>query len=122
MGLDGTIKRANGQPLGTFPEVKRALSSAFPGLVLERSLSGLEKVQLSEAQGINYPKFLRENMAASPAKYEGIYEAADFSIQLYASDAEIVHQISIVLHGTVTNAEPLFALLEKQTGWIVSHP
>jgi hypothetical protein len=40
MGLDATIKRLDGSPLGDVANVQQALADAFPGIVLGRLPSG----------------------------------------------------------------------------------
>ena len=88
MGLDGTIKRPDCKSLGSFAQVQSVLADIFPGVTLQRSLSGLEKLQTAEAQGITFPTILRKHMASTPAKYEGDYAGADFSIEFYADAAD----------------------------------
>jgi hypothetical protein len=122
MSLDGTLKDRNGNPLGDLQNVSAILSAIFPGMTLERSLSGLEKLQLAEAQGIAFPKFLREQMASSPAKFEGDYKGSDFSIEFYAPPTEPISELNLVLRGTTASAEPQFARLQAQSGWVVTHP
>lgn len=99
-----------------------ALASVFDGLTFQRSLSGLDKLQIAEEQGIQFPPALREHMASSPAKYEGDYEAEDFSVEFYAEATELLSELGVVIHGTTTESEPLFALLEERFGWILTHP
>ena len=122
MGLDGTIKRPDGQSIGTFAQVQGVLADIFSGVVLQRSLSGLEKLQTAEAQGITFPTILRKHMASTPAKYEGDYAGADFSIEFYADAADILPKLAVSLRGTTTHAEPLFTLLKERHGWILTHP
>ena len=122
MPLDGTIKRTDGHPLGSFSEVQSALSAIFPGLALQRSPSGVEKLRLAEAQGSKFPEALREHFLSSPSKLEGDYEGADFSIEFFADVAETISEIGVELRGTTTTSEPLFALLEERFGWILTHP
>lgn len=122
MGLDGTIKRPNGQSLGSFEHVQSVLADIFPNLTLERSLSGLEKLQTAEAQGITFPAVLREHMASAPATYQGDYTGTDFSIEFYADAADIIPELSVVLRGTTKHTASQFALLAERYGWILTHP
>ncbi len=122
MGLDGTIKRPDGQLLGSFDQVQSVLADIFTGVALQRSLSGQEKLQTAEAQGITFPAGMREHMASAPATYEGDYTGADFSIEFYADAADIIPELGVLLRGTTTHAEPLFTLLKERSGWILTHP
>jgi len=56
MGLDATIKRADGKPLGTVAEVEKMLEVAFPGIFFERLPSGAEKIK-AKKKASNSPKF-----------------------------------------------------------------
>ena len=112
MGLDGTIKRADGKSLGSPDLVQSALSEIFPGVTLKRSLSGLEKIRNAEAQGVIFPAILREHTASSPPTYEGTYDGNDFSIEFYMNVAEVLPEVHVVLRGKTTSSDPLFALLE----------
>jgi hypothetical protein len=122
MGLDGTIKRPDGQSLGSFAEVQSVLADIFPGVDLQRSLSGLEKLHTAEAHGITFPPVVREHMASAPATYEGDYTGADFSIEFYADVADIIPELGVELRGTTTHSEPLFTLLKERYGWLLTHP
>ena len=122
MGLDGTIKRPDGQSLGSFDQVQRVLTDIFPGVALQRSLSGREKLKAAEAQGVTFPAVLRDHMASSPATFEGDFIGAGFSIEFYAEAGETILELSVVLRGTTTRTEPLFALLEERYSWILTHP
>src|SRR5262245_30131449 len=104
MGLDGTIKRPDGHSLGSFTHVQSVLADIFPGVVLRRYGSGLEKLKAAEAQGIAFPDVLREHMASSPATYEGGYTGAEFSIEFYADAADIIPKLGVVLRGTTTHS------------------
>lgn len=122
MGLEGTIKRTDGQSLGSFTQVQHVLIDIFPGVALNRSLSGLEKLQKAEAQGVTFPSAIREHMASRPASYEGDYTGAEFSIYFYMDDAHIIPELGVVLRGNTAHSESLFALLNERYGWILSHP
>jgi hypothetical protein len=122
MGLEGTIKRRDGRPLGSIAEVQTALSSVFSGVTLHRSLSGIEKLQIATEQGITFPEILREHLASSPSKYEGAYESAEFSVEFYMDDSEVIQEIGVVLRGTTSRSKTFFALLGERFGWIITHP
>ena len=65
MSLDGTIKRPDGRPLGGFADVQSKLGYIFPGVALQRSMSGLEMLQAAEARGVTFPAVLREHMVSA---------------------------------------------------------
>lgn len=114
MGLDGTIKRPNGEPLGMLADVQGALVVVFPGIVLGRLPSGVDKIRLAEEMGIAFPEFLREQLKALPAQNGGDYEGPDFSAQFSLGNSEIVQQIDVILYGNTVASVPMFALLEEK--------
>ena len=122
MGLDATIKRADGEPLGGVAEVQQALTTAFPGILLGRLPSGTEKLRAAAEQGVVLPDIIRQNLEASPAQQGGDYEGPEFSAQFYLGSSEVVQQVGVVLYGTAVASEPMFALLERQYGWVTTHP
>lgn len=71
MGLDGTIKRPDGQPLGSFAQVEGVLASLFPGVAFGLSLSGLEKLEAMESKGVTLPAVLREHLVSGPCEIRG---------------------------------------------------
>jgi hypothetical protein len=122
MGLDATIKRIDGQPLGSVESVQHALAIAFPGIVLGRLPSGADKIRAAAQQGIEFPDILRRHLEAAPARHGGDYEGPDFSAQFSLGSSDLVQQVDVVLYGTTAASEPMFELLEQQYGWITTHP
>ena len=122
MGLDTTIKRGDGEPLGLVALVQQALTVAFPGIVLARLPSGAEKIQAAAERGIVFPDVIRQHLESSPAQYGGDYQGPDFSAQFNLGAAEIVQQVDVVVYGTTAASEPMFELLERQHGWVTTHP
>jgi hypothetical protein len=122
MGLDATIKRADGKPLGLVAQVQKALAAAFPGVVLGRLPSGVEKIQAAQERGVDFPDVLRQHLESSPARWGGDYEGPDFSAQFHFGMAEVVQHVDVVLYGTTVASEPNFALLEREYGWVTTFP
>ncbi len=113
MGLDGTIKRPDGEPLGTVAAVRQALASAFPGIKFGRKPSGAEKLRIAATQGITFPDILREHFESSPAQEGAEYQGPEFSAQFHFGPDEVVQQVDVVLYGTTT---------ASRYGWITTHP
>ncbi|HEX3315504.1 MAG TPA: hypothetical protein VHR72_11465 [Gemmataceae bacterium] len=122
MGLDATIKRADGKPLGEVTTVQQALMAAFPGIVLGSLPSGADKIQAAAKGGIVFPDVIRRSLESTPARHGGEYEGPDFSANFVLGPSEIVQQIDVVLYGNTVASEPMFSLLERQQGWITTHP
>jgi hypothetical protein len=122
MGLDATIKRTDGVPLGPVGVVQQALAVAFPGINLGRLPSGSDKIQAAAERGIVFPDVIRQHLESTPAQYGGDYQGPDFSAEFNLGAAEIVQQVHVVLYGRTTASEPMFQLLERLHGWITTHP
>jgi hypothetical protein len=114
--------RDDGKPLGSITEVQRALKSAFPGIELGRLPSGVEKIQATAEKGIEFPDVLRRHFETALAEYGGDYEGPDFSAQFYLGADDIVQEIGIVLYGDTTACGPMLEFLEREHGWITTHP
>jgi len=122
VGLDSTLKRVDGRPLGSVAEVQHALTVAFPGIVLGRLPSGAEKIRAAAARGVRFPDTVRQHLESTPGRHGGEYEGPGFSAQFNLGAAEIVQQVDVVLYGTTEASEPMFALLEREYGWVMTHP
>jgi len=122
MGLDASIKRADGLPLGNCAEVQEALSSLFIGLAWRRSSTGHQRLESLANEGVSIPDFIRQQLAEIPVNYESIYQSANFSVEFYMAVSEPVLCVNAVLRGTTTASEPFFALLKERFDWITTHP
>jgi hypothetical protein len=122
MGLDGTIKRDDGQPLGDIETVQSALALAFPGVQLGMLPSGPDKIRAAAEKGIQFPEILRKHLESAPATYGGEYEGPDFSAQFSLGSSRNVEQADLALYGNTTAAEPMLEVLKKKYGWITTHP
>jgi hypothetical protein len=121
MGLDATIKRQDGKPLGPVAVVQQALAAAFPRIVLGRLPSGAEKIRAAAERGVVLPPVIRQHFETAPAQYGAEYEGPEFSAQFNLGAAEVVQQIVVVLYGTTVASEPMFALLLRECGWITTY-
>lgn len=122
MGLDGTIKRLDGKPLGTLPEVQQILQRVFPGIELGTLPGGKAQLQYFAEQGIELPEVLRKNYESMPERFAGDFQNADFSAEFQFGSSEIVQQIDVVLRGTTVASEEYLKILETEHGWITTHP
>lgn len=122
MGLDATIKRPDGKPLGTVEDVQSALAAAFPGIVLGLLPSGAEMIQAAAERGVVFPDIIHQHFESLPAKHGGDYEGPSFSAEFVLGSSEVVQLVVVVLYGNTVASEPMFAMLEDLYGWIVTHP
>src|SRR5688572_26304703 len=122
MGLDGTIKRPDGKPLGDVRFVQQALAAAFPGIVFGMLPSGADKIRLAAERGIVFPDVLHKQLEAIPAKFGGEYEGPSFSAQFSLGSSSEVLLVDVVLYGTTAASEPMLEFLDREYGWVTTHP
>lgn len=122
MGLDATIQRPDGEPLGKLADVQQALATAFPGIRFGRLPSGAEKIRAAEEQGVVFPEIIRQHLESSPARHGGESEGPELSAQFSLGSSEPVPHVDVVLYGDTVASEPMFARLEERYGWITTHP
>jgi hypothetical protein len=122
MGLDGTIKRADGKPLGPIKDVQEALAAAFPGIILGRLPSGANKIRKAAEMGIEFPEVIRNALEATPVRHGGDYSGPRFSAQFVLGASDTVDHVDVVLYGNTVASEPMFAQLREQFGWETTHP
>jgi len=122
VGLDATIKRADGQPLGQLAEVQHVLAAVFPGIVLGQLPSGKDRIRAAAERGVVFPEVIRQHLESTPSRIAGEYEGPDFSAQFNLGTADLVQTIDVVLYGNTVASEPMFESLERAFGWITSFP
>src|SRR5262245_55575399 len=114
MGLDGTIKRADGTPLGNVETVQNSLAAAFPGIVFGRRPGGEEKIRAAAEKGVVFPDIIRESLERSPAELGGEFEGSDFSASFVLGPSETVQRVHVLLYGNTTSSEPMLAILRQR--------
>ncbi len=122
MGLDGTIKRRDGNPLGNVAEVQKVLAEIFPGINLGVLPSSLEIIRQAAESGVEFPEVLRKCFESTPARYAGDFEGPEYSAEFILGSSEIVQQIDVVLRGNTVASDSAFDALESRYGWITTHP
>jgi len=122
MGLDGTIKRPDGEPLGERKAVQAVIAAVFPGIVFGQEPSGVEKIKRAAKRGIVFPDVIRQHMEAAPAEFTGNYQGQGCSASFFLGPSEVVRQIHVDLRGKTGDLSPMFAELQRQQHWIMTHP
>ena len=122
MSIDATIRREDGEPLGTFAEVQRALTSVFFGVSLGESPSASDVLSAAASQGVTFPDVIREHILSRPPQYEGTYEGVNFSAEFYMSASGPIEEINVVLREETTESEAMFELLYEKFGWVTTIP
>jgi hypothetical protein len=121
MGLDGTIKRGDGRPLGDVEFVQQALAAAFPGIVFGTRPSGVERIHAASELGVTFPDALKQPLERLPAILGGDYHEPAFSAQFGLGASANVQQIDLVLYGDATAATAPLRMLDVVYGWVTTH-
>ena len=80
---------------------------------------------------LNGPRGRQTDGAARPPEelhvgvrrqHGGDYESPDFVAEFNLGSSNTVQHVGVVLYGTTTASEPMFAVLEQRYGWVTTHP
>jgi hypothetical protein len=104
--------------MGSLDAVRQTLSRLFPGARFGSEPSGVEKVRAAEAQGVEFPEFLRQNMISQPAKHGADLEVDGISLRFYFGSEEVVRQIHVEVRGA-GDPFPCLRQLWAVEGWQV---
>lgn len=72
MATEYTLRRADGQPFGSFEQVQARLRLLFPAIQFRRTLSGPDKIALAAERGITFPPELLAVLPGLPSLQEGV--------------------------------------------------
>jgi hypothetical protein len=122
MGLDGTIKREDGRPLGDLSMVQQVLVAVFPGMVFGRLPSGQEKITAAANRGVEFPIIVRRALETRPASVGGVFENESFTADFDLGPDAIVKTVSVLLYGEMQRSEPFWEKLKALAGWVITHP
>jgi hypothetical protein len=122
MGLDCTIFRADGAPLGDRETVVKILRRHFHSVEFGWTPSGVDKLAAMKSQGIEPPEILREHLSGQPPKYEGVYDGPGWSAQFLFGHGDPIKKLEVVLRGETNLATEVIEELVSKTGWSVSRP
>ena len=124
MSLDGYIRRADQQPLGSPEQVMTQLTKAFPGARF--SLVDTAPVlppDVAHIASLIFRLFGTPSADSSFSPYwEGSFEEDDFAAVFVLDAGPTVNAVEVALYGRgVTSAVPYFARLFEQTDWQVDY-
>ena len=117
MPWDLTIQREDGQALEERESVVNAIRVALPQIEFGREPSGLERIELARAQGIEFPDVLRKHFESQPGKVtgEGILDGC--SVRFYGFESAPLLAFEIEVRGSGDPTASLLSLCRQQ-GWI----
>jgi hypothetical protein len=116
MALDGTIRRRDGQPLGSPDHVKTEIDRAFPGT----QFTLVHRNDIMRPTGFNLTALLFRLIEPRYPYWEGDFQNDEFAAVFKLSAEPIVKTVGVTLYGRgSTHANAHFARLFEQTGWKV---
>jgi hypothetical protein len=99
MGLDATIRRRDGEPLGEVDAVIAKLAELWPGAEFGRGQSGEEQVAAAAKRGVKFPDALIASLMPLPATMQGVFHSEPYSVELDLGSEPIVKHVHVVFRG-----------------------
>lgn len=116
MATEFTLRRADGQPFGSFEQVQEQIRRLFPSVEFFWTTSGLEKIRQAEENGVDLPPHIREWMATLPSLLEGVAQGENFHVSFGLGVTEPVTCLYIEPRGLDPELDRGLAELEKEAG------
>lgn len=102
MATELTLRRADGQPLGSFEQVQELIRTHFPAVEFFWTTSGLEKIALAAERGITFPPVMLEYLPNLPSLLEGVAEGDGFHVTFGLGHIEPVQCLYVTPRGEYT--------------------
>lgn len=116
MATEYTLRRADGQPFGSFEQVQTLIRGLFPSVAFFWTTSGPEKVRQAEERGVELPPHIRRWMESLPSLLEGAAEGPDFHVSFGLGQEEPVSCLYVEPRGLAPELERGLAALEAVAG------
>src|SRR5262249_41521891 len=108
--------RGDGQPLGTFEQVQAMIRDLFPSAQFGWTLSGPERVRISQERGQPLPAELRQRLESLPSIFEGVAEGEGYRVTFGLGDDEGVACLRVTPLGSAQELQSGLAALESAAG------
>jgi hypothetical protein len=116
MATEYTLRRADGQPFGSFEQVQALIRRLFPSVEFFWTSSGPEKVHQAEERGVELPPHIRQWMETLPSLLEGVAEGDGFHVSFGLGTEEPVSCLYVEPRGLAPELEHGLAALEAEAG------
>jgi hypothetical protein len=111
------LRRADGQPFGTFEQTQALICRLFPGTEFRWTPSGPERVRSCEEKGGGpLTPDLRQWLEKMPSELEGVAEGAGYRVTFGLGHREPVGCLRMTALGSAPELERGLASLEADTG------
>jgi hypothetical protein len=116
MATEYTLRRADGQPFGSFAQVQALIRQWFPSVEFFWTTSGPEKIRLAEERGVKLPPHIRAWMETLPSLLEGVAESSEFHVTFGLGLDEPVACLYVTPRGMAPELDRGLAALEAVAG------
>lgn len=120
MGLDATLSRIDGRPLGRREDLVGIFEQYFPGIEFGWTPSGRERLAIAQSRGVEYPPTLREHFEKQPAVFEGVWDGPDGWMRL-RWDVEGDGEIGLEFVGEWSRSDRVWAEVLPRYGWQIEY-
>jgi hypothetical protein len=114
MATEYTLRRADGQPFGSFAQAQALIRRWFPSVEFFRTTSGPEKVRQAEERGVDLPPHIRQRMETLPSLLEGVAAAPDYHVAFGPGQEEPVLCLYVTPRGRAPELDRGLAALEAE--------
>jgi hypothetical protein len=116
MATEYTLRRADGQPFGSFEQVQALICRLYPSVEFFWTSSGTEKVRQAEERGVELPPHIRQWMETLPSLLEGVAQGDGFHVRFGLGTEEPVTCLYIEPRGSGPELERGLTALEDEAG------
>jgi hypothetical protein len=116
MATEYTLRRADGQPFGSFDKVQGLIRRLFPTVEFFWTSSGPEKLRLAAERGSEIPPMIRQGLESLPSLLEGVAAGDGFHITFGLGPEEPVSCLYVTPRGDAPQLLEGLAALEAEAG------
>jgi hypothetical protein len=121
MGLDATLSRIDGRPLGHRDYLVRIFERHFRGIEFGWTPSGPERLATARSRGVEYPPAVREYYETAPSQFEGLWEGPDGWLQLYWDGEVGATHLNLEFRGEWNQSDTIWSEILPQYGWQIEY-
>ncbi len=116
MATEYTLRRADGQPFGSFEQVQSRIRELFPTVQFYWTTSGPETIALAAERGITFPPEILAYLPDLPSLLEGVAEGDEYHVTFGLGHQEPVSCLYVTPLGDAPELERGLAALEADAG------
>jgi hypothetical protein len=111
-----TLRRADGQPFGSFELVQALIRRVFPSVEFFWTTSGAEKIEMARHNGVEMPPQILEAIKDLPSLLEGVAQGEGYHVSFGLGHEEPVTFLCIEPRGSGPELDAGLESLEAEAG------